>query len=199
MSDADDIADSWDDREAFGVIFDRYFGLVYHYLGRRVGAVKAEDLAAEVFAVAFARRHSYDVSRPSCRPWLYGIAHNLAREELRTEQRKLLAYARTGVDPLVDSQAEQALDRALDRVEAATLLPVVADALAQLKQGDRDALLLYAWAGLSYQEVAEALTIPVGTIRSRLNRARRLFNRHLAAAGADPLDASVDGVFQCKN
>jgi RNA polymerase sigma-70 factor (ECF subfamily) len=98
----------------------------------------------------------------------------------RTEVRMWRAFARTGTDPAAEGHA----DRVEDRVSAATVRRELAAALASLLAGDRDVLLLVAWADLSYDEVAVALDIPVGTVRSRLNRARRKARE--ALGGQDP-------------
>ena len=120
--------------------------------------------------VAYERRSGYDVSRPDARPWLYGIATNLLRRHQREEVRQYRAWARTGVDPvLADSHAE----RVAERVDADAWSGHLAAALANLKPADREVLLLFAWCELSYPEIAEALDIPVGTVRSRLHCARK--------------------------
>jgi RNA polymerase sigma-70 factor (ECF subfamily) len=92
----------------------------------------------------------------------------------------LRALARTGDDPVL---AESFADQVAGQVAASEISRALAPALARLDAGQRDVLLLVAWADLTYQEVAEALGIPVGTVRSRLNRARRKVR---TALGADP-------------
>ncbi|WP_344272836.1 RNA polymerase sigma factor, partial [Actinomadura napierensis] len=146
---------------------------------RRLGDQAADDVVAETFLAAFRRRGRYDLARPDARPWLYGIAANLIGKHRRSETRMLQALARTGADPVTD-----AIDRADARVSAAAVSRRLAGALADLPARDRDVLLLVAWADLSYQQVAEALSIPVGTVRSRLNRARRKVRE--ALGGSDP-------------
>lgn len=131
--------------------------------------------------IAFRRRASYDGDQDDARPWLFGIATNLIRRHSRTERRMLAAYAKTGADPLFALDPE--LDAAEDRAQAKAAGPFLAEALAALRPAERDVLLLYAWADLSYQEVARALEVPVGTVRSRLARARELVRGLLAASG----------------
>jgi RNA polymerase sigma factor (sigma-70 family) len=160
-TDAEAIAASLSEPRAFVAVFERHFDAIHRYLRRRVGKPIADELAAETFAQAFEHRRRYDPRRPDARPWLYGIAHNLLRHHYRDEERALRAYARTGTDPLQDSVEEAAREG-----------PELAEALAGLSPRERDVLLLVAWAELEYAEVAEALGIPVGTVRSRLNRAR---------------------------
>jgi RNA polymerase sigma-70 factor (ECF subfamily) len=159
----------------FALVFDRHFADIHRFVTRRVGRDVADDLAASVFVEAFAGRASFDVTTESARPWLFGIATNLLRRHHRTEVRRLRAYARHGVDPVTAAVGE------LERVEATTDGPRIARALAALQKRDRDVLLLYAWADLTYEEVADALGVPVGTVRSRMSRARRIMRARLGA------------------
>jgi RNA polymerase sigma factor (sigma-70 family) len=168
-TDATLIEQSLAEPEQFGTIFERYFAQIHQYLARRVGAKIADDLAAEVFVVAFAQRQRYDLARDCARPWLYGIATNLAGSHRRQEERRYRALAR--VDARLISPSDE--DVIADRVTASAAGPALAGALAALDRGDRDVLLLVALADLSYAEVAESLGIPYGTVCSRLSRARR--------------------------
>jgi RNA polymerase sigma-70 factor (ECF subfamily) len=168
-SDAEVIAASLAVPERFGAIFDRHATVVYRYLVRRVGVDDADVLLGDVFRVAFEKRASYDCTRANARPWLYGIATNLLARLRRSEARRLHATAR-----LVARQVAP-LDPADDiaaTLDAQQLWPHVAEAVANLPEEERDALILYVWEELSYDEIAAALGVPVGTVRSRLNRAR---------------------------
>jgi RNA polymerase sigma-70 factor, ECF subfamily len=167
--------------DRFRELFERHFPATLAFLRRRIGPEMAEDLAIETFALAFHRRGTYDPRRPNARPWLFGIATNLLRHHRRAERRKLLAYARTGVDP--DRATDPGYEAAEARMEARAAGPALALALAKLRSDERDVLLLYAWADLTYAEIAEALGIPIGTVRSRLSRARSRFRELLAANG----------------
>ena len=180
LTDAQIISMSNADPDRFGEIFDRHFPTIHRYLHRRVGRELANDLASETFSVAFRSRSRFDAGRDDAAPWLYGIAANLLRDHHRSERRRLLAYARTGVDPILDG----GFDAVDARLDADAEGPAVARALARLTPGDRETLLLYAWADLTYREIAEALTIPIGTVRSRLSRARRQVHEILAASGS---------------
>jgi RNA polymerase sigma-70 factor (ECF subfamily) len=113
------------------------------------------------------------VTRVSARPWLYGIASNLVRRHYRQEERRLRAYARTGVDRVGETSLPWTLGSAL------------AEALAVLQPAYRDVLLLFVWGELDYDEIATALSIPVGTVRSRLSRARTQVRERLERAGFD--------------
>jgi RNA polymerase sigma factor (sigma-70 family) len=157
----------------FAELFDRHHGELYRYLRRRAGPSLAADIAAETFLTAFARRDRYRPDGQSARPWLYGIAHNLLRNHSRSERRQWLAYARHGEMPDVDQSAAEAFGRADSRADATAAAARIGPVLASLPAGDRDVLLLYAWADMSYADIASTLQIPVGTVRSRLNRARR--------------------------
>lgn len=151
----------------FSEIFDRHHRELYRYLRHRVGADLAADLAAETFVTAFGRRGAYRPEGTDARPWLYGIATNLIARRRQAEARFYRAIARTSVDPA----AEPVEDTVTARVSAQASRGRLAAALAALSPGDRDVLLLTA-SGLSYAETARALGLPVGTVSSRLARAR---------------------------
>lgn len=157
---------------SFERAFETEFPALHRYLHRRVGATAADDLAAETFATAFRNWERLDQTRP-LRPWLYGIASNLVRHHWRDERRQLRAYARTGVDPVLTVDGD-----AIDRLDAHALERTLAAVLADLRPQDLSILLLHAWADLSDHEIAEALSLPLGTVKSRLHRTRaRLRNR----------------------
>jgi RNA polymerase sigma factor (sigma-70 family) len=171
---------SWDEPERFAVIFARYFGKIHRYLARRVGVRAADDLAGEVFLAAFAQRKRYDITRGTAGPWLYGIATNLVGTHQRQERRLYDALARSGAG--LTWQDDE--NRVADRLTASAARPALAAAIARLSRGDRDVLLLVVLADLGYQEVAEALGIPYGTVCSRLNRARKQLRESLG--GVNP-------------
>ena len=176
-TDAQAIAASRHDPAAFAVVFERHFDAIFRYVRRRVGRGLGEELAAETFTRAFAGRDRFDPAYADARPWLYGIAVNLLRRHYRDEERGLRAYARTGADPLAPEEPSST------ESHAATNGPLVASALAELPPIEREVLLLFAWGELSYDEIAAALAIPVGTVRSRLSRARGRVRELLAADG----------------
>lgn len=175
-SDTEVISRSLAEPEAFTAIFDRHAATVHRYLGRRVGDL-ADDLLGETFLVAFRRRGDYRSGHAEARPWLLGIATNLVRRHVRDEQRRYRALSRAAGEHGVAGVADPD-----DRLAAEALRPALADALAAIEPRDRDVLLLVAWGGLSYDEIATVLAIPVGTVRSRLNRARRRTSAVLADA-----------------
>lgn len=166
--DATVIARSLDDPEQFAVVFRRHAPDIHRYVVRRLGPDAADDVVAETFLIAFRLRARYRPDHPDARPWLYGIATNLIGRHRRAEVRQYRALARTGLDPVTDSFA----DRADARVSAGAESRRLAAALAGLPAGHRNALLLVAWGDLSYEQAAAAMGVPVGTVRSRISRAR---------------------------
>jgi RNA polymerase sigma factor (sigma-70 family) len=183
-SDAEVIGRSLADAEAFAGIYDRHADALLRFLGRRVGAEVAEGLHGELFRVAFERRKTFDSSRASALPWLFGIASNLLRKHWRAEARRLRASARMAAGrELANRHASASASAAA--FDAHTLFPRVVEAIDSLPAGEREALLLFAWEDLSYQHVADALELPIGTVRSRLNRARGRLRELLGARGKE--------------
>jgi RNA polymerase sigma-70 factor (ECF subfamily) len=178
--DAAVIEGSWREPERFATLFDRHAPYTYRYLARRAGRQVADDLLAETFLAAFAKRDRYDLGHADARPWLYGIATNLVGQHRRDEARQYRIRQATVIEPAIPGHAEQV---AAD-VSARAVRTLLDAALAALPPGDRDVLLLIAWEQLSYQEVSQALAIPVGTVRSRLHRARAKVRQVLAGTAA---------------
>ena len=188
-SDALVIERSLDRPGEFGAIFDRHASALRRYLVRRLGPVESDDVLGEVFRIAFERRATYDISRPSARPWLYGIATNLVARHHRREARRLRAVARLA--------AERVGTEAVDDDVAQSLLAegrwaMVAAALVELPAVERDAIVLHAWEGLGYEQIALATGVPIGTVRSRLHRARGRLHAAIDA-GPGPTDADRGG------
>ncbi len=159
------VATSLSDPESFAEIFERHFFAIHRYLARRVGSELADDLAAQVFIVAFERRATFRPETGSARPWLYGIATNLIRNQRRSEHRLLAATTRLGNEATLSADSTESVEDDIDR-------PRIARALAELDPDQRDVLLLHTWAELSHVEIATALGIPPGTVASRISRAR---------------------------
>ena len=179
-SDAEVIGRSLADPETFGLIYDRHAPTLLRFLGRRVGAKVAEGLVGELFRIAFERRKTFDASRTSALPWLYGIGSNLLLKQRRGEARRLRASAR-----MVDRSGAADGRASAAALDARVLFSRVADAIETLPDGEREALLLFAWEELPYERVAEALELPIGTVRSRLNRARARLRELLDGKGKD--------------
>jgi len=186
-ADADDAAViqlSRHEPEHFTVLFRRHAPHIQRYVVRRLGQDAADDIVAETFLLAFRQRDSYDQARADARPWLYGIATNLIGRHRRAEIRLYRALARTGADPVM----EPFTDQVDDRVSASAASRRLAAGLARLPEELRDTLLLVAWSNLSYEEAATALGIPVGTVRSRVSRARGKLRRTLGGTNSATSD-----------
>jgi RNA polymerase sigma factor (sigma-70 family) len=185
-SDGAAIADSIEHPMRFAMIFDRHYDAVHRYLARRIQRTQADDLASMTFVVAFERRRRFRLDSASARPWLLGIATNLLRERLRSERREQGLIERLGREHRLDGRGvepEQVAGPGPDRL---------ATALATLDPKQRDVLLLHAWEELSYAEIAQALEVPIGTVRSRLARARAHLGAQLQAPRAASLADSCE-------
>jgi RNA polymerase sigma-70 factor (ECF subfamily) len=189
VSDAAVIEQSWHEPGVFATLYERHAPHISRYVARRLGDDLADDVTAETFYRAFKKREQYDLQRADARPWLYGIAANVIAQYHRKETRMLRAFARSGADPVAQTYGGQ-LERVDDMIAAAAMHQPLAAALAGLSSAHREILLLIAWADLSYEETAQALGTSVGTVRSRLHRAR---SRIRAALGdTSPLSVSEE-------
>jgi RNA polymerase sigma factor (sigma-70 family) len=156
---------------AFAVVFDRHAVPIFRYAAHRVGRTQAEDVLAETFARAFAARRRAFTTDGSLRAWLYAIARNLIADEQRRQARAARARERL--------QAQEAVQAAPETGVAAD--PELKRVLERLREEEREALLLLAWGELSYEEIAVVTGVAVGTVRSRLNRARGRVRAALSA------------------
>lgn len=179
------IARSHLDPAVFATLYDRHATAVYRYLAQRLGEHAADDVMSETFLVAFERRDAYDREVPDARPWLLGIATRLMRKHARLEA---VAWKGMAAD-MAARVAPDLIERAGARVDAERATRRLTSALRKLSEADRDTLLLYAWGHLDYAAIAVATEVPVGTVRSRLNRARRILRR---AAGSPTLEQETD-------
>jgi RNA polymerase sigma factor (sigma-70 family) len=195
QTDATIIGRSVDDPECFGALFDRHVIAVHGYLSRRTGSDTADGLVGDVFRVAFENRSRYRTDRPNALPWLYGIAANVLRQHRRTEHRRLRLVDKLTVEARGRNveEGESARSRARDDVA------IVVEVLAELPEAEREAVLLYAWEDLSYEEIATAQDVPVGTVRSRLNRARRRIRERIGDAGQEGDEPIRRAVRRCES
>lgn len=170
------LRESMTDPERFAVLVRRHAPALQRYVTRRIGTGAAEDVVAETFLVAFRQRAGYADDGRDCLPWLYGIATRLVHRHWRSESGQLRLLARTGTDPVTEPFTDR-----VDAIVSATAAKArLAGALARLPASQRDALLLHAWAGLSYEQIAAAAGVPLGTVQSRISRARQRLRRQLA-------------------
>ena len=154
--------------EAFGTIFERHARTVYNYCFRRTGDwSQAEELSAIVFLEAWRRRSQVELERDDALPWLLGVATNVIRNLRRSQRRHRAALERLPRERVADfaGDVDERLD---DERQMRAALRV----LRKLPRADQDVLALCVWEELTYEQAALALHIPVGTVRSRLSRAR---------------------------
>jgi RNA polymerase sigma factor (sigma-70 family) len=156
------------DSRAFGTIFERHATTVYNYCFRRTGNwAQAEELTAIVFLEAWRRRQQVRLEREDALPWLLGVATNVLRNLRRSQRRHRAALERLPPEHVADFAGD--VDTRLDDERQ---MRVALRALKQLPRADQDILALCVWEELTYEQAALALGVPVGTVRSRLSRAR---------------------------
>lgn len=157
------------DGDAFGVIFDRHAESVRSYCARRTGSIEAaDDLVSIVFLEAWRRRDQVELVDDHVLPWLYGVARRTIQQRWRTSVRHRRALARLPAATAVEDHA----DLVAGRIDDQRRLDALHQALDRLRPIDRDVLMLCVWQGLDYASASVALGVPIGTVRSRLARAR---------------------------
>jgi RNA polymerase sigma-70 factor (ECF subfamily) len=172
-TDAECVAASLEDPACFGELFDRHHLAVFRYVRSRLGD-DADDAVGDTFIEAFRHRARFDPSHgTSALPWLLGIATNVIGRRREAERRWLRR------SPLTTGPEADATEDADARLDSLQLGPQLAAALAGLRRRDRIALLLHVTGDLSIEQVAQALDVPPGTIKSRLHRARRVLAARL--------------------
>lgn len=178
------------DHDAFGELFDAYARSVYNHAFRLTGDwAQAEDIVSLTFLDAWRLRGKVDEEGGSLRPWLLGIATNVTRNTRRAARRHAAALARLPRDGVERDFADEVAARLDDTAE----LALVRTALATLRRAEREVLALCVWSGLDYRAAAEALGVPVGTVRSRLSRARAKLAKHLKSTELPPGDGQMKG------
>jgi RNA polymerase sigma-70 factor, ECF subfamily len=174
------------DPSAFGALFERHSDAVYNHCFRRTGSWEAaEDLASVVFLEAWRRRRDVSLSGESILPWLLAVANNVVRNRDRSLRRHRRLLAKLPAAVVAPDPAEEAVSRVDDERAMRRVLQV----FTRLLPDEQDVLALCVWAGLSYTDAAVALGIPVGTVRSRLSRARE----HLRRLAGLEVDAGQTG------
>lgn len=169
------------DPDAFGVLFDDYARAVHRLAYRLTGdRHEAEEIVSLTFLEAWRLRGGVEPEGESLRPWLLGIAVNVVRNFSRASRRQRAAMARLSAPEAVPDFA----DELAGRIDDAARLAAVRAAFGQLRPAEQDVVALCVWSELDYAAAAQALGIPVGTVRSRLSRARRRL-RHLAGEPDD--------------
>ena len=164
------------DDALFGELYDRYAPEICRFLFRRTAQWElAEDLVAVVFLEAWRRRGHVDLAHEHVRAWLYGVAVNTLRNHrraMRRHERALRAIAAARPPLLTPEEVD-------DRLHDEAAIRQILAAMKAMPRIEQEAVALVAWAGLSYAEAAAAMNVPVGTVRSRLSRARTRLREHL--------------------
>ena len=174
-TDAELLARSVDDLALFAGLYERHGLAVRRYVVRRIGDAAGDDLASEVFVRAFRARGRYRAERDGALPWLLGIANHVIADHRRLERRRLSALERLIADA-----------SGLVAHQDSGLAPELVAALRRLPAAERDTLLLVVWGELTQDEAAAALGVPVGTVSSRIARARKRL-----AAGLRPTPSTL--------
>ncbi|MGW4646807.1 RNA polymerase sigma factor [Kitasatospora sp. NPDC004289] len=157
------------DRGALAELYDEHAAVLYRYALRVTGDwAEAEDIVSATFLAAWNARESLRTEGGELRPWLLGIATNLIRRNARTRRLRRLALARVPERGLLPDFSDDLVAHLAD----AEQLRAARAALGRLRPRDREVFVLVVWEGLDYAAAAEALGVPVGTVRSRLSRAR---------------------------
>lgn len=171
------------DGDAFAQLYDRYVDEIYNYLFRRTGDwSQAEDLTSTVFLTAFKRHTDARIEEGKVGPWLYGVATNVLRNQRRSVRRYRHMLERLP-RPRID---DELYADAADRLDAAARMRPLIERLKVLPRRQQDVVALCLWADLSHEETAAALGIPVGTVKSRLARARA------ALGGTSPAEPDIE-------
>jgi RNA polymerase sigma factor (sigma-70 family) len=167
-SDAELITRSMTEPRCFAPLFERHAVAVHRYLAAKTSSADVEDLVSETFLTAFSCRGRFDVSHRGALPWLFGIANNVLRHHWRSESRRQSRLRR--VVPLKDTA--DPTDQLVEHLDTKAHESGFAEAFASLSEHQRETLILIGDLGLSYEDAALTLGVPIGTIRSRLNRGR---------------------------
>jgi RNA polymerase sigma factor (sigma-70 family) len=178
------------DEAAFGALYERHANAIYNFCFRRsANWARAEDMVAEVFLLAWRKRGEVEITTETGEslPWLYGVALNVARNAARSDRRAARAVARIDAGAAEPDFSPEVVERLADEEQMAGVL----DLMELLPQQEQDALAVCVWAGLTYDEAAIALAVPVGTVRSRLSRARAHLRELLEANGHELGDERV--------
>ncbi|MFF8916461.1 RNA polymerase sigma factor [Streptomyces sp. NPDC015032] len=181
------------DRDALGELYDEHAQVLYRYALRVTGDwAEAEDVVSATFLEAWRSREKLRPDGDSLRPWLLGIATNIMRRNARARRRREIALARVPERGTIPDFVDDLVTHLAD----AEQLRAAHAALARLRHRDREVFTLVVWAGLDYAAAAEALGVAVGTVRSRLSRARtrlrELTDAEARGARSEPTRAGAE-------
>ncbi|MFD9391858.1 RNA polymerase sigma factor [Streptomyces sp. NPDC060000] len=176
------------ERAAFAELYESYATAVYNHALRLTGDWSlAEEVMSETFLAAWRGRGEVAVEGGTLRPWLFGIATNKARNADRGLRRRLAFLARrAGADAGADAVVGDFAEEVAGRIDDARRLAEVRRVLGRLRRHEREVIALCVWGGLDYAQAAEALGVPVGTVRSRLSRARARLREIVEREAGEP-------------
>ena len=171
------------DPQAFGMLVDRYQIRLLNFVNRTIGdRERSEDLVQEVFIRVFRHLHRFDQTKKFS-TWIYTIASNLAKNELRNRSRNPLVLFQTIKKHWQDEerplQFEDSNSRPDDMYRKRHLRELVEESVERLPEHHKQVFILRELEGKSYEEIAEAMDCPVGTVRSRIFRAREAIDKKL--------------------
>jgi len=171
------------DGAAFGVLFERHAPRIYNYCFRRTADwALAEDLTSATFLVAWKSHGRGQLQAESALPLLYGIATNVLRNQRRSLKRGREAFRRL---PLPQPEEPDFSEETAARLDDEAAMRRLLSLFSRLPRREQDVIALCDWSGLSYEEAAGALGVPVGTVRSRLSRGRRRLRELTGASGPE--------------
>ncbi len=173
------------DHASFGRIFDRHADSIYRFVNRRLGdAHMAEELTSQTFLELWRQRDRVTLHQGSLRPWLHAVARNHLNRHWRSVDRGGRAVRRLEAVGFRAEQSEGLAEQVTDEIDSRDRCAEVMAVLGSIPEHQREVLLLWAWEQLTYDEIAVVLDVPVGTVRSRLARARAQLKK---------LDGTADG------
>ena len=173
------------DPESLAILFDEHADRIYNFCFRRTASwVMAEDAMSAVFLEVWRIRDRATTHDGAVLPWLYGVATNVCRNASRSHRRQLALVSRLP-DP---APGLDHADDVADRVDDERQMGRLVAAMRQLSVRHQQVLTLVAWDGLTYEQAAAALEVPIGTVRSRLSRSRQRLTEILARSDPSPKD-----------
>lgn len=164
-----------DDLDAYEVLVERYRNRILNYVARFSGTADAEDLTQEVFIRAYLAIRKFR-GQSSFQTWLYRIANNVCVDSYRRRSRDRTAYSLDESKDTGEGEVEREIPDWSANPEGVAqsreLQALVQKTLLTLSEKLRSVIILHDLEGLSYEEIAETLQIPIGTVKSRLFNAR---------------------------
>ncbi|MDQ0733241.1 RNA polymerase sigma factor [Arthrobacter sp. B1I2] len=182
------------DADAFGVLFDRHSDAIFRYCLSRCGSWHdAEELVSITFLEAWRQRNRLKPERDTLLPWLLGVATNANRNRARGSRRHAEFLARLPhSDPRHGRNEADHAESVASRLDAERAVRELLDTTAGLNDGERDVVVLCLMNGIGQEEAAKTLGVRIGTVKSRLYRARtKLAAMNQTQMPAQQLDTTI--------